>query len=164
MNVEKYCITALRVGPARAVIGASSIVHTPSVAICLVRSFAVRALRKRGLCAARLWTSYESLFYSVLFGRRALHRCPASPVIASTSLLPSAEVQSAGLSETLLLSLWPRSCRTLAPASQLSIRLTHSGFQVTRPVASLQSFGYVEGIASLSPSHLCRTGRWKVAP
>ena len=37
VNVEKYwsCITALRVGPARAVIGAGSIVHTPSVGICL---------------------------------------------------------------------------------------------------------------------------------
>ena len=41
LNVEKYLsrVTALRIGPARAVIGASSIVHTPSVAIC---TFCVR--------------------------------------------------------------------------------------------------------------------------
>ena len=35
LNVEKSsCVTALRIGPARAVIGAS-IVHTPSVTLCI---------------------------------------------------------------------------------------------------------------------------------
>ena len=60
-------------------------------------------------------------------------RLRAAAGVASFWLLPTAEAQSAGLSETLLLSLWPRSCRTLAPASQLSIRLTH--FWVSRRCA-----------------------------
>ena len=79
LNVEKYlsCITALRVGPARAVIGASSIVPTSSVAICLLRSFAVRALSKRGLCAPRLWTSYGK---SVLFSAIRPTRAPTMPL------------------------------------------------------------------------------------
>ena len=128
LNVEKYLstVTALRVKPARAVIGASSIAHTPQL---LSVSFAFHCsagvTQARAVSTSPLDFLLKSAFYSVLFGRRAAPWMPVSPGVASIRLLPTAEVQSAGLSETLLLSLSPRSCRTLAPASQLSTRLTH---------------------------------------
>ena len=57
LNVEKYwsCITALRVGPARAVIGASSMVHTPSVSICLFASVCSAGITQaRDVCTSPL--------------------------------------------------------------------------------------------------------------
>ena len=87
----------------------------------------------------------------------------AAAGVAGIYLFPTAEVQSAGLPETLLLSLSPRSCRTYVPASQSNLRLAHMRVSGDAPRASQQSNGNVEGIASLTALSRCFAGRWKVA-
>ena len=90
--------------------------------------------------------------------------CAASNVV-STSLFPTTEVQAAGPSETLLLSLSPRSCRTHCSCIAVEpLPGPTSGLQAVRVSSSPQSFGYTEGIASLTAHSRCHYGLRDVNP
>ena len=108
----------------------------------------VASAHSRPLCPVELEPEGLSMIKAVCqrknTGRVHLQFCSVQQLaVASICSSPTAEVQSAGLSETLLLSLSPRSCRTYVPASQLNPRLAHTWASGDAPRASQQSFGNV---------------------
>ena len=93
-----------------------------------------------------------SLSFSVLFGRRAAPQLPCDTWCRQHSPLSDESTVGRTLRDSFAIpvaSILPDTCSCIAVEHSPDPLL---GFQVTRPRASLQAFGYVEGIASLTAS------------